>query len=493
MLRIKVLGNIWGWALLFGLMAACSRPLPSKVVVALEDDVVSLDPHAYDDEVTSVALANIYQPLVGFDSQMRIVPILAQSWENPNDLTWRFRLRPGVRFHNGKALDAQDVVFSLKRTQRGRLAYHLGQVASVRAMDESTVEITTRQPAPILLNKLNFIAIVPQGCPDSIAHPLGTGPYCFVEHQVGRSLILRANPDYWGPKPRIAEAELRAIPTPEGRLEALKRGEIHLAKFVPRHQPREDKKSEVCYVSLPGLGVTLLGINVQTKGPLADRRVRQAIYWAIDPQRVIQENDLAATPNDQLVAPFVVGYIPGGESKRPQTARARELLKQAGYASGFRTTIEVSTSAASRAQSLARQLQEVGIELEVVPREWSELNERLERRQAAFYLIGWSCVSGDASDLLEACLHSGRRPGYGLSNWSRYQDAEMDDLIERAGRTLDQRQRILYLQKALRRGLEEMPLIPLYVRSQTYAHCRRLVFQPHQDGTVPLAELSFTR
>lgn len=475
------------------LLPACGRHSPETVVVALEDDIVSLDPHALDDEVTSSALANVCQALVGFDPQMRIVPLLAQAWENPNDLTWRFRLRPGVRFHDGRLLNASDVVFSLERARSGRLSYYLSQVSTVRAVDEMTVEIITSQPAPVLLNKLNFIAVLPGGTPDSIAMPVGTGPYRFEEYHPGRKLVLRAFNGYWGGRPRISRAELLVLPTPEERLEALAKGQIHLAKFVQLRDSVKYHDADIAYDCLPGLGVTMLGANVSLPGPLRDRRVRQALYWALDPAKLIEQTGLDARPIGQLVAPFVVGFIPQAEADRPKADKARTLLAQAGYGPGLRLELEASTSAAARAEAVVRQLTAVGIDARVVPREWTVLTERLNRRQARFFLVGWSCVSGDASDLLEACMHSESGPGYGSANWCGYSMPDLDRQIELASRTLDARRRIVLLQQALSAGLEDMPLIPLYVRAQTYAYSRRLDFRPRQDGWVLIAELSFRR
>ncbi len=475
------------------LALGCRARAPETVVVALEDDVVSLDPHALDDEVTTSVLANVCQALVGFDSQMRITPLLAESWENPSDLVWRFRLRSGVRFHDGKPLTAADVVFSLERARSAQLSYYLAQVSTVRALDARTVEIVTSQPAPVLLNKLNFIAILPGGTPDSITRPVGTGPYRFEEYQPGRKLSVSVFDGYWGRRPAISRAEFRVLATPEERLAALARGEIHLAKFVQLRDSQRYRNADIAYECLPGLGVTLLGANVTLPGPLRDRRVRQAIYWAADPQWVIDSTGLDASPIGQLVAPFVVGFIPLAEVDRPRPDKARRLLTQAGYASGLKLRIEVSTSAAVRARARARQLARTGIELEVVPREWADLTERLNRRQVPFFLLGWSCITGDGSDILEACLHGEGSAGYGSANWSAYDVPELDRQIELAGRSLDMRRRIDLLHQALSAGLEDMPLIPLYVRNQTYAHCRRLRFKPRQDGVVLISELAFRR
>jgi len=281
------------------------------------------------------------------------------------------------------------------------------------------------------------------------------------------------------------------IPEPEKRLEALSRGKIDLAKFVYLKDSLKYRGCGIRFVSLPGLGVTLLGLNLSRPGPLRDRKVRQAIFWALDPQEIIAKTNLEATASDQLVAPFVVGYLERGSAGRPNLEKARKLL--AGYGRKVAVDLEVASTVKVRAEVVAAQLARAGIEAKVVPREWTELNQRLEKRQCAFYLFGWSCVTGDASDLLEACLHSRSNGRYGSANWSGYRRPEVDQLVELASRSLENKTRIGYMQQAMERALQDLPLVPLYVRSQTYAYRRGLSFQPRQDGSVMLAEISFER
>lgn len=469
----------------------CAPRPPQRLTLALEDDIVSLDPHAYDDEVTSSVLFNIYQGLVGFDPKMRIVPLLAERWENPNDLTWRFFLRPGIKFHDGRVLQAEDVAFSLKRARNGRLGHYLSAIGQIKALDPQTLEIVTKEPSPILLNKLSFVAIVPRGTGDTIIRPVGTGPYVLSDYRPGEHIILKSFNDYWGKRPEILEAEYLTIPEPEKRLEALSLGRIDLAKFIYLKDSVKYRGSPIQFVSLPGLGVTLLGLNLSRPGPLQDRRVRQAIFWSLDPQEIIAKTNLEATVSDQLVSPFVVGYLDRKPAGRPNLKMARKLL--AGHRGKIAIDLEVATTVKTRAEVVAAQLARAGIEIRVVPREWPELNRRLEGRQCAFYLIGWACVTGDASDLLEACLHSPKDGRYGSANWSGYGHPEVDRLVELAASSLDNKTRMIYMQQALERSLEDLPLVPLYVRSQTYAYRQGLNFHPRQDGSVMVAEISFQR
>ncbi|MCU0606635.1 MAG: ABC transporter substrate-binding protein [Candidatus Edwardsbacteria bacterium] len=465
--------------------------------MAMEERLLSLDPHAKDEGVTHSVLSNVYDALVAFDAQMRIVPALALSWENPDELTWRFRLRPGVTFHDGRRLSAADVRHSLERAGGRPVGYYLASVAAVRVVDDLTVELVTARPSPVLLNKLTFVRIVPVGSPDTISTPIGTGAYRVVSYAPGDSLVLAANPGHWGGRPAIGNAVIRFIQDSKQRLQALLDGRVHLIRDVTALDlEAAGDISGITVAKSAGLMVGLLGINVRMKGPLAKTKVREAIYWALDPAELIAATKIDAAPIDQLVSPYIVGYLPDLVRNRPDREKARRLLREAGYPKGFAVGLEVTRGALTKSGPvLVRQLAAVGIRVTLKPYEWSDLSDRLGRWQSPFYMVGWSCSSGDASDLFDACLHTAdRRNGsYGNANWGGYSNRRLDELIERSGQTLDSRARIEMLQQAMRLAMRDLPLVPLYVKSRLYAHHPQVLFTPRQDGYVRLNEIGFRR
>ncbi|HBE73064.1 MAG TPA: hypothetical protein DDW31_03075 [candidate division Zixibacteria bacterium] len=467
---------------------------PAELSVGLEGDLLGLDPHRHDESVSFAVMDNIYNRLVEFDGRMRIVPSLAVSWENPGENVWRFHLRPGVRFHNGTPCDAADVKFSLDRVRGTEMGHYLATVGEVRIVDGLTVELHTIRPSPVLLNKLTFIAIVPQGQPDTIVRPVGTGPYRFESLGPDRELVLAANREYWGPKPHFGRVRLGFYEDRGRRLEALVRGDIHLARDISQAELERDRgAADIRLEIIPGLSVGFLGMSLSRPGPFSKREVRQAIYWALDPKAWIERIELDAHPSDQFVSPYVVGYLPEHRPERPDLARARKLLARAGYPRGFAATLEVTPAAANRsAPVIVEQLASLGIKTRVRVLSWAGLTERMSAGRSPFFFVGWSCSSGDASDFLDACLHSPDNRQYGSSNWGGYRNPEMDRLIEQAGSTLDNRRRIELLHRAMALALEDMPLIPAYARSRTYAHHRRLAFVPRLDGSLNLAELRWS-
>lgn len=474
------------------LVADCrpARERPATLVLAMDQDVLGVDPHRHDDNVTSSVLGNVYDPLVTFDEEMRIVPALAASWSNPGDLVWRFRLRPGVTFHDGRPLTSADVKHSLERALRMRTAHYLRAVSRVDAPDPSTVELRTEVPQPVLLNKLALIAVVPDGTPDELVRPVGTGAYRVASWEPGKGLALEANERYWGRRPRIRRAYFRTLPDPVERARALARGEIHLAREVSRGALPPGTKG-VAFVSQPGLAVLYLGVSFRVDGPLRRAEVRQAIFWALDPRELIARAGIEAVPIDQLVPASVFGFLPGREAGRPQLDRARTLLAAAGLRDGFDVTLEMARSnAATLGAILPEQLGRVGIRTRVEALDWPLLSARLERQESPFFCVGWGCY-GDASDLFDAMLHTRDGARYGASNFGAFSSPRLDAAVERAGAVLQPALRLVELHRAMRTSLEELPLIPVYNRKRSYGLDDRLLFRPRQNGQVLVADLDW--
>jgi len=472
------------------------RPVGNGRVVylAMEDDILTLDPFLHDDSITHSVLSNIYDALVAFDAEMRLVPALAISWENHDERTWRFYLRPGVKFHDGRKLTSKDVKYSLERASRGKVGHYLSAVSRINVIDDMTLELITEEPAPVLLNKLCFICIIPADSPDPVTRPVGTGAYRFESYIRGKDLTLTANQDFWGGRPQIKKAVIVAIPNDSVRCQALFEGRVQVIRDVGERYLKEVKNSqEVEYLSRPGLGTTLLGINFGIKGPLLKRKVRQAIYLGLDPALLISQSRAEAEPTDQLVTPYIVGYLPRFSSQRPQVKEARKLLKESGYPAGFSVDLEMSQTAASRnGPYIAGQLGRLGIKVNIKGYDWQTMFDRLDKGTAPFFLIGWSNSSGDASDFNDACLHSRVKGSYGNANWGGYSNRELDRQIEKSSSIIDSKDRVTLLQQIMLKALTDLPFIPLYVRSRTYGVNRRIRFHPRQDGRIRFFDMEYS-
>lgn len=450
---------------------------------------LTLDPHAHDEVSTHSTLSHFYNALVSFGSGMRVEPELATRWENPAETVWRFRLRRGVVFHDGRPLEAQDVVASLLRAQRSaasRVRYYLQAVESVRALDGADVEIVTRRPSPILLNKLAFIAIVPRDAPATIERPVGTGPYAFVSGAPTQTIVGQRFERFWGPRSAFDRVRIVALREPRERAQAVPSARADVvAQFPPEYWEWGRRQPSVRMVRSDSLSVSLLTFARLPAGPFGDRRVRRAVALGLDRKALAERGTHGlAAPLDQLVPPTVFGYAPGLEPARRDPGAARRLLEEAGYARGLSAPLLLPDSMRSVAAVLIEQLAAVGVRFAPEALAWPDFAERWYRGAIPTALTyPWAAGSGDASDILDDLLHSPGE-GYGGSNSLGYSSPELDHLLEEADGTLEATARRELLARAMAVVRKDAPVIPLLVHFSLYALRPGIEWRPRLDERV---------
>lgn len=485
---------------IMGHMTGC-RPVqnptqetPEVLVLAQEGPILSMDPQAYNDSVTWSFQSNVYDPLVSFDGEMKITSVLAERWENPNDLTWRFYLRKNVRFHNGKPFTADDVVYTIRRgllpASTGTRPY-LISVTSANKIDDWTVDIVTDRPNPVLLNKLTFLLIIPSGqsMETSIDKPVGTGPYRFLNKIGTHKVSVQANDNYYRGKPPIERVDFVTFDDPDNDgVEALLQGKIHILRdFAEPLIPKVQQSTIAELQTHDALGVTFLGFNVTgtpATNPLANLDLRRALYCAIDNNALVK-NTLGGrgTVANQLVSPNVFGFDPDYKPMRPGIETARELLKKAGHPDGFST--EIYGNDDIRIKKLAEQLQMSGIHADPRLIAWKDLYDRMIAHQLPLFTLSWACSYGDAGDFLENCVHSlDPKTGYGSYNVAGYVNPEVDRLIEQSGQTLKVSERKEQLQRALSIVMTDLPYVPLFSRYRHYGVSKLIEWTPRKDGRL---------
>lgn len=484
-------------ALVFG---GCRSQAPDEASarvlrIALPSPPVSLDPHLQDERATQSMLGHIFEGLTAFDEDMRLRPSLAESWENPTDTSWRFRLREGVLFHNGRVLVADDVVASIERARRhpeSQVGGFLVSIAEVRRVDDRTVEISTNGPAPLLAARLSFIGITPAGVPARIEQPVGTGPWVFDRWEQDR-LELLPFPSHRGGRSPWSRVEIHFIEAGSERAARLLDGAVDVATMIPLKEEAALTAAGLTLVSRAGLAVTFLGLRVDV--PPFDRLVvRQAIDRAIDRERIVAGilggRGLIA---NQPTSPAVFGHAPGltptphdPESSRLQLQEALTELERA-----MVFELEHPPGLEREAAAIAEDLTAVGLSTVPRTRPWPELYRRLSEGKAALFLAGYGCDSGAASDLLDAALHS-RDPerGYGDTNFMGYADPALDRLIELANRTFDERSRRALLEQASRHVATNLPVVPLWINESSHALQPGLSWRPRLDRRVYAHEIS---
>lgn len=453
-------------------MAAANDTL----VVAQGADAKTLDPHATNDQPSSRVGAQIYNKLVDQDENMNIIPSLAESWEQVDPVTTVFHLRKGVKFHNGEPLKASDVKFTLDRMKQSPSVQHIiGTVESVEVIDDNTVQIKTKQPFGALLSHLahtaasilNEKAVTEAGGAYG-QHPVGTGPYKFVNWQSGDRIILEANPDYYAGEAPTKNVIFRSVPEGTNRTIGLETGEIDIAydiEPIDKEMVKNHKKLNL--IEQPSLSTTYIGFNAKKDGPLANVKVRQAIAYTLDVNPIIEAvyNGAAERANSPI-GPKVFGYNPDAKSYDMDIAKAKELLKEAGYPNGFKIKIWTNDNPVRRdiATIAQDQLRAAGIDATIELLEWGAYLDGTSRGEHDMFLLGWVSVTGDADYGLYPLFHSTQHGGAG--NRSFYSNPEVDKLLEagRVASSADERKDLYF--KAQEIIQEEVPIYTLVYGTQ---------------------------
>jgi peptide/nickel transport system substrate-binding protein len=477
---------------LSSLLSACARqraPAAPALRIGLYEDPLTLDPHRRNELLTLSVLHNLYEALTAFDAGTKIGPALAESWENPNELTWIFHLRSHVHFHDGREFTADDVVASITRARNSpnsNVSNYLVAIDKVTALDAGTVMMTTTRPYPILLNKLAFVFIVPSDAPPEIRQPIGTGPYRLVSYEVGKRLTLQAFDGYWGGVPEESKVEFLPIKATPARVQALLSGELDVAQEPAPADLQRIRAAPGCRViDQDSLGVVFLLLR-RDRPPFTDARVRRAIHLALDRRALVHnaQHD-EGVPVGQMVGRNVFGFDPSLVAPAADVAKARQLLAEAGFASGLDLDLYTRAGRHSDAAELQRQLLAAGIRLHVIEQPWASLFPHLLAGDVNFYLGGWFCLSGDASDFFDSMVHSrGSSPGYGASNFNHYDNPQLDALIEQSGSTLDLPTRRTQLEGCMRALMDDLTFIPLYSPLVFYGARTDLDWQLRRDGLI---------
>jgi peptide/nickel transport system substrate-binding protein len=486
-----------------------SEPVERPYVVSVPYDLDSLDPGHRNRLSDFSILTSFYEPLVATDANLSARPALAQRWSNPDALTWTFELRPGVRFHDGSLLGAEDVVWSFERLRAEpglELAGHVSAIASVRARGERTVELRTTQPVAILLNKLRFVLIVRRGESGAKLRERvnGTGPYRLAGLEPGREMRLERNEAYWGVHPDLREVRLLLNRAPAEALEDLLSGRSDFVQsnakateealrgrsgFVLRKQGSVSVKFLFVALNREDSRDVVGGTN-----PFRDVRVRRALSLAIDRAELARRLSAPAIPMSQLVPPGIFGHDPALKALRHDPVEARRLLAEAGWPNGFSLELAARGLFAEAAGIVAEMISEVGIRARVRALPEAAWFRAMHGGLLTLTISRYGCPTGDASDLFENALRTwdpAKRTG--LNNYARYSSPEVDRLTDLAGRTLEMSRRQGALREATARALEDLPVIPLYVDQDLYAFREGVAWTPRNDNFLIAAEIARPR
>lgn len=486
-----------------GKSTATQGSTKDSLIVATAYDAKSLDPHAVNDVASSNVMTQMYETLVQMNDKGEVVPMLAESFKQIDDLTYEFKLRKGVKFHNGEEMKASDVKFSFTRAAKAApIAHIMGDIDtdSFKMPDDYTISFKIKHPCtgflPSLVHTggsiLSEKAVTKAG--DNYAmNPVGTGPFKFISWTKGDRVELERFNDFYGTKPKFSKMTIRVIPEPTNRAIELESGGVDVAYEISTNDIKRVQDNEkLQLLRVVDNSTQYLGFNNQKK-PFNDLKVRQAISYAIDTKSVVDSvwkgvGKVAVGP----IGPNVNYSDKNLQVHEYNVQKAKDLLKEAGYPDGFKTSIWTNEKKerVDMATIMQSELKEVGIDAQIKILEWGAYLDGLSKGEQDMFIIGWTCQTSDPDMAVYAPLHSSKAGSGG--NYSFFKNDKVDELIMK-GRTMkDSPERESVYKEIQKEVKDQAPWIFLSNGEQVVGASKNVKgFKPSPFGYHVLYNISF--
>ena len=507
-------------AALFATAVLAGPALSEELTIGLASEPTAIDPHFHNLGPNNAMSRHIFDRLILQNELQQLEPGLAVSWEPIDDLTWEFKLREGVKFHDGSDFTADDVLCTWDRAPNvpnspsSFATYTKGK--TVEKIDDYTVHFKTEAPYPLMANDVSTVTIVSDevGCQATTAEfndgaaAMGTGPFKFVSYTPGDSIVVERNDDYWGEKPIWTKITFKPIKSGPARVAALLAGDVDVIASVPTTDVTTLAKNEdvslsqgvsnrVIYLHLDHDRTTSPFVKANGGGdienPLQKLEVRKAISMAINRDAIVDRvMEGVAIKAGQLLPDGFFGVSDKLSPVDYDPEAAKAMLAEAGYPDGFELTIHGPNDRyindAKIAEAIGQMLTRIGIKttVETMPR--SVYFGRASRGgpndtpEFSFILVGWGAGSGEASSPLKSLIatHNPDK-GWGSSNRGRYSNPEFDALLETALATVDDEKRQALLAEATEMAIEDVAIIPTHYQVSTWGTRKGLKYVARTD------------
>jgi peptide/nickel transport system substrate-binding protein len=459
----------------------------------------SIDPHFTATGTHAEALKHVFDTLVWSGDGLELEPRLAESWKAIDATTWEFKLRKGVKFHDGSDFTAEDVKFSIERIPivagPNPTTIYTRRVKEVKIVDPHTVHIVTDGPAPILPNDFIRLFVVSAKAAAGLTKEsaneafnsgkaaVGTGPYKYVSWQPKGDLVLDRFDGYWGPKEPWARHVRKEVPNDAARVAQLKAGQLDLITRVPATDLaalKRDSKLNVqtidtVYVFNVELDMREKALNVSArdgsaldKNPFLDLRVRQALDLAIDRKALAEiAMEGLGVPTSQMVTPSIFGFNKGLGDRKYDPAAAKKLMADAGYPNGFRMQFSFTQDRLPGDRqvgtSIAQMWAAIGVDAQPNAQTAAVFFPARTRGEYSASMSGWGTLTGEAHYTLSSLAHSNDRDRrMGAFNVLGYKNPEMDKLLQDAAVEMDDAKRRKFLEDAnmlLDKDKQRLPIV----------------------------------
>ena len=478
---------------------------------AYQGDASSMDPMALNETFTLGFQSNIYETLAGYDGDMKLVPLLAESWENTEPTKWVFKLRKDVKFHDGSPFTADDVIFSWKRsmTPGSDMKAYGAKATAINKIDDHTIEVITDTPNPILPREWTFLYIMSKSWSEknktteatnikgdnqgnyANLHANGTGPFMLVERQPDVKTTLKRFDGYWDKniKTNVDDVVFQPITQEATRVAALISGEMDIVQPVPVQdwqrleqapgvKPLTEPEARTVFIGMDQHRDELLFSNIKGKNPFKDARVREAVVLAVDIEAINKKIMRgAAKPLGSLVATSVNGYDESyGVPYKPDPEKAKKLLADAGYPDGFTVTLDCPNDRYVNdekiCQAVAGMLARVGIKINLLAQTKAKYFGKIllqAGNETSMYMLGWTPSSTDAHNILlnlTSCRDS--KTAAGQFNLGGYCNPKVDELTAKIGVETDQAKRNAMIKEAFEIVRNDYGYLPLHQQPMSW-------------------------
>ncbi|TMG86662.1 MAG: ABC transporter substrate-binding protein [Betaproteobacteria bacterium] len=503
------------WLSLYVTGYAVPTAAGTDLTIGIGADVTAIDPHYHNLTPNSNVAAHIFDYLVLRDERQKPIPGLAESWRTVDPLTWEFKLRRGVKFHDGSDFTAADVIASLERVPEVPnsplpFTVYTKQIKEMTVVDAYTIRLKTAAPYPLMPTDLTQVAIISKNARKASTEDfnsgkaaIGTGPYKLVRYAKGDRIELVRHDAYWGGKTPWEKVTLRLLPNDASRVAALLAGDVQAIEYVPTSDVariRADKRLTVYKIIADRLIYLHMDSDRDTspyvtdkqgkplsRNPLKDPRVRKALSKAINRNAIVDKvMEGEAVPAGQLLADGMFGTTRNLKVEAYDPDGAKKLLTDAGYPDGFGITIHAPNNRyvndAKIAQAVAQMLTRIGIATRVEAMPSATFFPQATDLKFSVMLLGWSSGTGEASSPLKALLATySKDKGFGTANRGRYSNPKVDALLEEALATVDDARREAVLQRATEVAIDDTGIIPLHFQVNLWATRDGITYTPRTD------------
>ncbi|HEX7649749.1 MAG TPA: ABC transporter substrate-binding protein [Noviherbaspirillum sp.] len=511
--------GIFKWAcavvVVAGACIASGAAAGSELKIGFKADITSADPHILGAANRGV-WAHVYESLVQQDEQLRPKPGLALSWKAVEPTVWEFKLRPNVSFHNGAPFTADDVKYSIERamhiTGPRTFRTYLRGIDSVSVAGPLTVRVKTLAPEPALPDNLGLIPILPKSLGANATEEsftkgtsaIGTGPYKFAGWTHGEKVTLVKNPNYWGDKEPWDTVVFQIIQREPARASALLAGTVDIIDgATTKVADTFGSSNKIDTVAITSYMLNYLQFDTSRdntpdvksksgqplgKNPLQDKRVRLALMSAVNRDGIIRflmKGDAVAS--EQFVPEGFFGHDNKLKAPSFDLAKAKSLLAEAGYPDGFKMTIHCTNDRyvndAKMCEAIAQSFSQIGLKVDIAAMPYAVLIGRVANQEFSAWTLGTGAVTGDSLQPLTSLVHTqDKKSGAGANNYGHYSNKEIDSLIDKAARSLDEHAREDLQKTAAKAAIDDGAIVPLVNIRAAWAFRKGLTIKPRADG-----------